>query len=304
MSSSPEYRPDSASGASLAQSSAPHGGPAGDGASVEPEDLTRAEMAEMGFLDHLEEFRWSLIKGFAGVLVCTILAAFFKEWIIQSVLLGPKMPDFITYRIFGIETTDFILQNRTVTGQFFADWGTVIAVGVIIGSPVFVYYMWRFIEPGLYPGEKQGLRFASVFATFFFILGICFGYFVITPLALQFFAQYSISPEISNEFDISKYFEMVTFWSFGAGILFELPVVIYFLAKLGIATPDGLRKSRKWALLVCLTLGAFFTPPDPISQILVATPLLLLYEGSIWISAVVTRRRERELKKALGPSQS
>lgn len=299
MSSSSEHSADSAT-----RSQTPHGMPAGDGAASDPDDLMRPEMADMGFLDHLEEFRWSLIKGFAGVLVCTILAAFFKEWIIQSVLLGPKMPDFITYRIFGIETTDFILQNRTVTGQFFADWGTVLVVGVILGSPVFVYYMWRFIEPGLYPGEKKGLRFASVFATFFFMLGISFGYFIITPLALQFFAQYSISPEISNEFDITKYFEMVTFWSFGAGILFELPVVIYFLAKLGIATPDGLRKARKWALLVCLTLGAFFTPPDPISQVLVATPLLLLYEGSIYIAAVVTRRRDRELKKALESSPS
>lgn len=299
MPSSPEYRPGPAT-----KSSAPHGSPGGDGASVQADGVAQPAMAEMGFLDHLEEFRWSLIKGFSGIFACTVLAAFFRRWVIDSILLGPKKPDFITYRVFGIETTEFILQNRTVTGQFFADWGTVIAVGVIIGSPIFVYFMWRFIEPGLYPGEKQGLRFASVFATFFFVLGICFGYFVITPLALQFFAQYSISPEISNEFDISKYFEMVTFWSFGAGILFELPVVIYFLAKLGIATPDGLRKARKYALLVCLTLGALFTPPDPISQILVATPLLLLYEASIWISTVVTRRRERELKKALGPSSS
>ena len=138
-----------------------------------------------------------------------------------------------------------------------------------------------------------------MFASFFFLLGICFGYFVITPLALQFFAQYQISPEILNEFDITKYFEMITFWSFGTGILFELPVVIYFLAKLGIATPDGLRKARKYALIVCLILGAFFTPPDPISQILVATPLLLLYEASIGVAGVVERRRKRALEEAL-----
>jgi sec-independent protein translocase protein TatC len=256
-------------------------------------------MSEMGFLDHLEDLRWALIKGAIGLAVACVIAVFFKDFIIQEILLGPKKPDFIMYRLFGIETTEFALQNRTVTGQFFADIGTVIAVGIIIGSPVFVYFMWKFIEPGLYPGEKKGLRFSAVFATLFFMLGVSFGYLIITPLALQFFAAYQISPEIANEFDISKYFGMITFWAFGVGILFELPVVIYFLSKMGIATPKGLRVGRKYALIGCLTLGALFTPPDPISQVLVATPLLLLYEGSILISGYVERKRNKEMDKAL-----
>jgi len=258
-----------------------------------------AEMAEMGFLEHLEDLRWAILKGLGGVLAAMVTAVFFRGWIIEELLLGPKKADFFMYRILGINTTDFVLQNRTVTGQFFADIGTVVAVGLIIGSPLIVYYMWKFIEPGLYPKEKKGLRFSAVFATMFFMLGIAFGYLIITPLALQFFAAYQISPEISNEFDISKYFSMITFWTFGVGILFQLPVVIYFLAKIGLATPNGLRKSRKYALIGCLTLGAIFTPPDPISQILVATPLLLLYEGSIWIAVVVKRRQDRELEEAL-----
>ena len=266
-----------------------------------PEGLEGAQgaLAEMGFLDHLEELRWAIIKAGLGILACTVAAFFFRRWIIDVLLLGPKDTDFFMYRVFGIEAVEFVLQNRNITGQFFADIGTVFAVGLILGSPVAVYQIWRFIEPGLYPGEKKGLKFASVFATFFFVLGISFGYLIITPLALQFFAQYSISPEITNEFDISRYFSMVTFWAFGAGILFELPVVIYFLAKLGIATPELLRKSRKWALIICLTLGAFFTPPDPMSQILVAMPLLLLYELSIFIAAGVQKRREKELAEAL-----
>jgi sec-independent protein translocase protein TatC len=254
---------------------------------------------EMGFLDHLEELRWTLFKGFGAIIFFTTVAAFFRRWVIQNILLGPKKPDFISYRIFGIETTDFVLQNRTVTGQFFTDWGTVLVVGAIIGSPVFVYYLWKFIEPGLFPNEKSGLRFSAAFASIFFLLGILFGYFVITPLSLQFFAQYSISPEISNEFDITKYFEMVTFWSFGVGVLFELPVVIYFLAKLGIASADMLRRSRKYAIIICLILGAFFTPPDPVSQVLVATPLLLLYEAGIFVAVLVERKKKKELAKAL-----
>jgi sec-independent protein translocase protein TatC len=255
--------------------------------------------AEMGFLDHLEELRWSLLKGFSAIVACTAVAGIYRRWVIENILLAPKNPDFITYRVFNMEVTPFVIQNRTITGQFFADWGTALVVGAIFGAPIFIYYMWRFIEPGLYPNEKEGLRFSAVFATFFFILGVGFGYYVITPLALQFFAAYQISPEIQNEFDITKYFEMITFWSFGTGILFQMPVVIYFLAKLGIATPDALRRVRKYALLVALVLGALFTPPDPFSQVLVAMPLLLLYEASIGIAVVVQRRRERELKAAL-----
>jgi len=270
----------------------------GDGASGSVEPVIQNE-SEMGFLDHLEELRWTLFKGFGAVIFFTSIAGVYRRWVIENILLGPKKPDFISYKIFGIETTEFVLQNRTVTGQFFTDWGTALVVGFVIGSPVFVYYLWKFIEPGLFPNEKKGLRFSAVFASFFFFLGICFGYFVITPLALQFFAAYSISPEIVNEFDITKYFEMITFWSFGVGVLFELPVVIYFLAKLGIATPDVLRRSRKYALITCLILGALFTPPDPISQILVASPMLLLYELSIMIAVYVQKKKAKELAEAL-----
>lgn len=261
--------------------------------------VTENGMLEMSFLDHLEEFRWALIKGLGGIIVVTIVCSFFSDWIIQSLLLGPAKPDFFVYRLLGVEADTLVLQNRTITGQFFAHIGTIIAVGVVLGSPVFVYFMWRFIEPGLYPTEKEGLRFAAAFATFFFMLGISFGYLVVTPIALQFFSNYEISEIIVNEFDITRYFSMVTFWAFGAGVLFELPVVVYFFSKIGLLTPDAMRKYRKYAILITLILGAFFTPPDPISQVLVAVPLLLLYQMSISIAVVVTRNRERELQEAL-----
>jgi sec-independent protein translocase protein TatC len=278
-----------------------HPGLPESGTSTSGEGVTPIEdgMGEMGFLDHLEEFRMAIIKGLLALVASSVVAYFFRGWIINVLLLGPKRADFFMYRVLGITATPFDLQNRTITGQFFADIGTIVAVGVIIGSPIFVYQIWKFIEPGLYKNEKKGLRFSAVFATFFFALGISFGYLIITPLALQFFAQYQISPEIANQFDITKYFGMITFWSFGVGMLFELPVVIYFLAKMGIATPAGLRRVRKYALILALTLGALFTPPDPVSQVLVATPLLLLYEISIWIAHVVSKRRQKELDAAL-----
>ncbi|WP_397546799.1 twin-arginine translocase subunit TatC [Rhodothermus marinus] len=261
-----------------------------------------ADMAEMSFLDHLEELRWRLIKGLAGVLISTILCSFFSKWIIDNILLGPTRPDFFMYRVFHLDAKPLELLNRTITGQFFAHIGTILFVGVIIGSPVLIYQIWKFIEPGLYPHEKQGMRFAAAFATGFFILGVLFGYLVITPLALQFFANYTISEQIINQFDITKYFNMVTMWAFGVGLLFELPVIVYFLAKMGLLTGDVLRKGRRYALIIALVLGALFTPPDPISQVLVAVPLLLLYELSIHIATIVSRRREEELRRALyGP---
>lgn len=270
--------------------------PSGDGA---PPDSDGEELDEMPFLDHLEEFRWALIRGGAGIVLTTIVAAFFSKWIIDVLLLGPAKSDFFVYNLLGIEAVDLDLQNRTITGQFFAHWGTILAVGAILGSPFFVYHMWKFIEPGLYKSEKKGLRFSAIFATFFFMLGITFGYCVITPFALQFFSNYQISDQIINDFDITRYFSMVTFWAFGAGILFELPVAVYFLSKIGLLTPVLMRTYRKYAFVVIMVLGAMFTPPDPLSMVLVAVPLFLLYQLSIAISAFVEKRREKELKEAL-----
>jgi len=256
------------------------------------------EEGVMPFLDHLEELRWTLIKAGAGVLVAIILCAFFSKWIVDQVLIGPTRPDFFMYSVLGLQAEDLVLLNRTITGQFFADIGTIVVVGLIAGSPVVVYYLWKFIEPALYPGEKQGMRFSAVFATFFFLLGAGFGYLILTPLALQFFAQYTLSEQIVNQFDIMTYFSMVTFWTLGTGLLFELPVVVYFLAKVGILTPEAMRTYRKYALIVVLGVAAFLTPPDPISQIIVALPLLGLYELSIYVAKWVARNRAQELGMA------
>jgi sec-independent protein translocase protein TatC len=272
-------------------------------AGVQGDGAPRAEapphqQGVMSFLDHLEELRWTLIKAGAGVLVAIIACSFFSEWIVDRVLIGPTRPDFVMYRVLGLEPESLELLNRTITGQFFADIGTIIIVGIIAGSPVVVYYLWKFIEPALYPSEKKGMRFSAVFATFFFLLGVAFGYFILTPLALQFFAQYTLSDQIVNQFDIMTYFSMVAFWALGTGLLFELPVVVYFLAKVGILTPEVMREYRKYALIAVLAVAAFLTPPDPISQIIVALPLLGLYELSIYVAKWVTRNRAEELGMA------
>ncbi len=270
------------------------------GAVAEPRENVLPEGSEMPFLDHLEDLRWTIIKGVGGVVLMTIFAAIFHNWVVDVVLMGPARGDFITYRLLGLEFTDLHLQNRTVTGQFFALIGIVMAVGIVAGSPILIYYIWKFIEPGLYPREKAGMKFVSVFATFFFVLGILFGYLVITPLALNFFNNFNISDIIRNEFDITRYFSSVTWWAFGSGLLFELPVVIYFLSKLGIATPKRLRAARKYAFLGVFIVGAFVTPADPFSMFAAALPLYLLYEGSIIVAVWTERKRIRELNKAFG----
>ena len=253
--------------------------------------------ASMSFLDHLEELRWSLFKGLGGIAVMVAACTIFRGWIIREVLLGPTKPDFFMYRAFSLDAQPIELLNRSITGQFFADIGTIVVVGIITGSPILLYYLWDFVEPALYPHEKEGLRFASAFATFFFMVGIAFGYCIITPLALQFFQSYQISGQIVNQFDISRYFSMVTFWALGTGLLFELPVAIYFLSKLGVVTADALRAYRKFALIIVLVLAAVFTPPDPVSQLLVALPLCLLYELSIYIAAYSERKARKRLEK-------
>ncbi|HEX7069516.1 MAG TPA: twin-arginine translocase subunit TatC [Rhodothermales bacterium] len=273
-------------------------GAQGDGAMADA-DLEREQLSEMSFLDHLEELRWMILKSGMGIILMTVVCSFFSTWIIDVLLLGPTRETFFMYDLLGIDAETLNLQNRTITGQFFAYWGIVIVVGLILGSPIVVYQIWRFIEPGLYKHEKKGLRFVSVFATFFFMLGISFGYLIIAPLALQFFANFQISDRIVNEFDITKYFSMITSLSFGVGLLFELPVVVYFLAKLRILTAEIMRKSRKYALIVNLVIAAFITPPDPISQVLVAIPLLGLYELSIYIAAYVNRKETQSLNAAL-----
>ena len=272
----------------------------GEQALAEPREDALPEGSEMSFLDHLEDLRWTIIKGVGGVVIMTIIAAIFHEWVVDVVLMGPARADFITYQILGLDFADLHLQNRTVTGQFFALVGIVMAVGLVAGSPILIYYVWKFIEPGLYPKEKAGMKFIAAFATFFFVVGILFGYLVITPLALNFFSNFIISDIIRNEFDITRYFSSVTWWAFGAGLLFELPVVIYFLTKLGIATPERLRSFRKYAFLGVFVVGAFVTPADPFSMFAAAIPLYLLYEGSIIVAAWTERKRVRELNKTFG----
>ncbi len=253
----------------------------------------------MSFLEHLEELRWRIIKGLVGILVGIVIAFAFSDFFVEDVMLGPTRSDFFMYDVLRVEAENFELQSRRLPGQFFTFWGTLFVMGFIISSPFFIFQMWSFIEPALERKEKKKTFFSAFFITFFFLLGVAFGYLILVPFALQFFAQFQISDIIRNDFDINEYFSSVAMWVIACGMIFQIPVVSYSLSKIGILTPVLLRTYRRHAIVLCLVISAMLTPPDPISQILIALPLTILYEISIWVSGYANRKREKELNEAI-----
>jgi len=272
--------------------------------------MTNNTQKEMSFLDHLEELRWLLVRCTIAILVLAGGAFFIKDFVYNQIIFGPKDPNFITYRFFckitqyfGVEGAEicnaempFIIQNTAMGGQVsFLIW-TCITVGFIIGFPFILWEFWKFISPAFYKNEKKYARAFIIVSSFLFFLGVAFGYFIITPLSVYFFGSFSASPEIVNEFNLESYTSMIKTSTIACGLLFELPILIYFLTKIGLVSPPFLRKYRKYALIIVLILSAIITPPDIISQVIVAIPIMILYEISIFISAMVIKKQEKIAK--------
>jgi sec-independent protein translocase protein TatC len=192
-----------------------------------------------------------------------------------------------------VEDIPFKIQSRQMTGQFTMHIAASLFIGVAIAFPYIVWEIWRFIKPGLVTKERKFSRGAVFSISFLFFSGVAFGYFIMSPLAVYFLSSYSLSDMIANEFDITSYVSTVITLVFGSGLLFQLPVVVYFLTKIGIITPAFMRKYRRHAIVIILIIAAIVTPPDPFSQTLIGIPLYLLYEFSIFISATVLRRQKK-----------
>lgn len=265
---------------------------------------------EMSFLDHLEDLRWHLIRITLSIVIAGTVAFIFSKWIFDVIIFGPKSMDFPTYKYlcklstflnvdstFCAEAFPFSIQSRTMGGQFSADIWTSIYAGFIIAFPYIIYQLWSFISPGLLENERKSSRGFIVVSSLLFFLGVLFGYYVITPLSINFLGTYSVSSEITNQFDISSYISLVRSSSIAAGLVFELPIIIYFLTKVGVVTPQILKKYRKYALVGVLIISAVITPPDVASQVIVAIPILILYQVSIYISAIVVRNQNRAARK-------
>ena len=264
---------------------------------------------EMSFLDHLEELRWHLIRSVIAILIVAIVAFIFKDFIFDVLLFGPKQKDFVTYRwfcsmsqtlgqgnSFCIDELPFRIQSRTMAGQFSAHLWTSILAGFILAFPYIIFEFWKFISPGLYEKERKNARGFIFIASMLFFIGVLFGYYIVTPLSINFLGNYSVSSEIFNDFDLSSYIGLLRASVLAAGIIFELPIIVYFLTKVGIITPEFLRKNRKISLVVVLSLSAIITPPDIASQIIVSIPILILYEVSILISRIVISKQDQDLK--------
>lgn len=265
---------------------------------------------EMSFLDHLEELRWHLIRSTIAIVIVGCGAFIMKDFIFDTIIFGPKKMDFPTYRFFcqiatffGAdsefcgESLPFTIQNRTMAGQFSAHIWTSIWAGVILSFPYVLWELWRFISPGLHANERKYSRGFILVASSLFFIGVLFGYYVVAPLSINFLGTYQVSSEVSNEIDISSFIATVRSSVIACGIMFELPIIIFFLTKVGLVTPEILKKYRKIALVVVLILCAVITPPDVTSQIIVAIPVLMLYQASIYISKLVVKREAKKEKK-------
>jgi sec-independent protein translocase protein TatC len=264
---------------------------------------------EMSFLDHVEELRWHLIRSTAVVLVFSIVAFFMKNLIFNVILFAPKNPDFITYRFFckvsrffgteGLCIGDipFTLQSLAMAEQFSVHIWTSITVGFILAFPFIIWEVWKFISPGLYEKERKGAKTFIFISSFLFFLGVLFGYYVVTPLSVNFLGSYSISDMVTRNIKIDSYISLVRSSLLASGLIFELPIIMFFLTKMGLITPEFLKKYRKHALVLVLILAAIITPPDIISQIIVAIPILILYEVSIYISKIVVKRERKKEKE-------
>jgi sec-independent protein translocase protein TatC len=261
---------------------------------------------EMSFLDHLEELRWHIIRSLMAVVIFTIFAFIEVKWIFKNIILAPAKADFWTWRMLCklgqtfssedlcIQDIPLQLQSRYMTGQFTITIVAAFVLGLIFSFPYIVWEVWRFIRPGLKKNERRNSTGVVAAVSSLFAAGIAFGYYVIAPLMVYIMVNYRIDEMIVNEFDITSYVQTFVSLVFGAGLLFQLPVVIYFLSKLGLVTPAFLRRYRRHSVILILIVAAIITPPDPLSQTIISIPLYLLFEISILISARVEKQKLRE----------
>jgi len=272
-------------------------------------DKGKSMEAEMSFFDHLEVLRWHLIRSAVAIVVFTGLAFSYYDFIFDQIIMGPKNPQFWTYRMmcslserfnlgpdFCITDIPFNIINTDMAGQFTLQLNSSLLIGLILGFPYLLFEIWRFVKPGLNPNEKNSASGFVFWASLLFIIGILFGYYIIAPLSINFLANYTVSTIIQNQITIDSYLSSVATLTLGAGITFELPMVIFILSKLGIMTPVFMRSTRRYAVVIILIIAAIVTPtPDILTMITVSLPLFLLYEVSIIISARVDKKRKKEI---------
>ncbi len=267
---------------------------------------------KMSFLDHLEDLRWHLIRACLAIVIAASFAFLAKEFIFDVLLFGPRRADFWTYDIlcristatgidggFCFDEMPFRIQSRTMGGQFSAHIWVAITAGFIISFPYVIHEFWKFVAPAMKDNEKRNAQGFIFISSLLFFIGVLFGYYVLTPLSINFLGKYQVSENVFNDFDLSSYMRLVRISVLASGLIFELPIVMYFLTKVGVVTPQFLRNYRKYALVIVLIISAIITPPDVVSQVIVAIPVLILYEVSIFISRIVYKKEQQKMTQEL-----
>ncbi len=267
----------------------------------------KAPEKEMTFWEHLEELRWHIIRSLIAILVLAIVAFISRHFIFDTIILAPKDSDFITNRLLCklaeilsvkglcIDNLSLKIINIKMSGQFLVHMYVSLVAGVIVAFPYIIYEIWSFIRPALYSKEKKYTTGAVIVSSLLFILGILFAYFLIVPLTINFLGTYQVSDFVQNNVSLNSYISTVVSVTFGVGLVFELPIFVYFFTKVGLLTPRFMKKNRKYMIVILLIISAIITPPDVFSQIMVVIPLLGLYELSIVISSRVYKKRKIEM---------
>lgn len=264
--------------------------------------------AEMSFFDHIEELRWHLVRSSIAIIVITIGVFAFYDEIFDGIIMGPSKPTFWTYRMMCeigawlnrpgmcVDKINVTLINTEMAGQFTLQINSSLLIGVTLGFPYLLWELWRFIKPALHEKERKAASGFVFYASFLFALGVLFGYFVISPMSIKFLSSYTVSDKIKNLFDIDSYISSVATLTLATGAVFELPILIYILANLGILTSKIMKSTRRYAIVIILIIAAVVTPtPDMLTMTVVSIPLFVLYEVGIVVAGVVEKRK---LKRA------
>ena len=261
----------------------------------------------MSFIDHLEALRWHIMRALLAVLLGAIVVFVYMDFFFDKVIMGPTRSNFITYRVLCAASHKLGLGNSMclddikidfisteMSSQFMMSFTIAFVGGLVIAFPYVFWEFWRFVKPALTKKELKRTRGVIFWVSLLFFSGISFGYFLIAPYTVNFFAAYTLSPMIKNTFTFNDYLDNIISLVVGTGIVFQLPLVVFFLAKVGLLTADFLRQSRKFAVVIILVIAAVITPPDVVSQLIVTIPLWLLFEISISIAARVNKEQEKD----------
>jgi sec-independent protein translocase protein TatC len=268
---------------------------------------------EMSFFEHLEALRWHLIRASLAVVVFAIAAYAYYDEIFKYIIMAPTHTDFWAYRMmcdmgelfeklipawfsakdFCVKSIEVHLINTEMAGQFTLKINSSLMIGLVLGIPYLFWELWRFIKPALHEKERKAASGFVFYASFLFLVGVMFGYFIITPLSIRFLAGFIVSPDIKNFFDVDSYLSSISTLTLATGVVFQLPILVYIVASLGFLTPKLMRSSRRYAIVIILIIAAIVTPtPDALTMTVVAVPLLFLYELSIIVAGVVEKRRK------------